>query len=57
MYQKGGYELGFVPKKTLAQLRHAIDKLPGMSVVLGEEEIMVTAMHKARRIHTTDYAS
>ena len=56
-YQKGGCELSFVPEKTIAQLRHAIDKLLGVSVVIGEEEKVVTAMHKSRRIHTTDYAA
>lgn len=55
-YQKGGYELSFVPEKTLVQLRHAINKLAG-TVVLAEEEKVLTAMHKTRRIHTTDYAA
>lgn len=56
-YQKGGTSLSHIPDKTLAQLRHAIDKLHGKVVVIANGETVVTAMHKTRRIHTTDYAA
>ncbi|MCA8947610.1 MAG: hypothetical protein KDB29_15345 [Planctomycetes bacterium] len=56
-YQKGGNDLNFIPRKTLKQLRHAIDKLDGKAAVFGEAEATVTVMEKTRRIHTTDYAA
>lgn len=56
-YQKGGSELSFITKKTLAQLRYAIDKLEGKAAVFGDGEATVTVMEKSRRIHTTDYAA
>lgn len=56
-YQKGGDELSFIPERMLIELRDALDKLKDVSVVLGEDNRVVTAMHKTRRIHVTDYAA
>lgn len=55
--QKGGTALSYIPHKTLAKLRHAIDKLSNTTVVLGKDERVITAMHKTRHIHMTDYAA
>ncbi len=55
--QKGGENFSYIPQKALAELRTAIDKLANKAVVFSEEGKVITAMHKTRRIHTTDYAA
>lgn len=52
-YQKGGTHLAFIPEKCLADLRRAIDKLSGITVVLGECDKVVTTFHKNHRTHKT----
>lgn len=56
-YQKGGCSMAYIPEKVLAQLRHAINKLDDVAVVLGESDAVVTAMHKRHRIHKTQYVA
>lgn len=54
-YQKGGENFAFIPEKVLAELRHAIDKLAKVRIVLGESDKVVTVMHEMRRVHKTQY--
>lgn len=56
-YQKGGANVGYMPEKTLTELRHAIDKLANVQILLGEQDRIITAMHETRRIHKTQYAA
>jgi hypothetical protein len=56
-YQKGGASVAYIPEKMLADLRHAINKLGDVAVVLGELDTVVTALHKKQRIHKTLYAT
>ena len=56
-YQKGGSYVGFIPEKKLAELRRAIDKLSGITVIYGNEDVAVTAMHQNKRIRRTRYAA
>lgn len=56
-YQKGGGNLGFIPAKTLANLRQAINTIGVVSVVLGESDKVITAFHQTRRVRTTKYAT
>ena len=56
-YQKGGCNFGYIPEKTLIELRRAIDKLAGVAVVFGDEGKIVTAMHQNKRVHKTEYAA
>ncbi len=55
--QKGGEEFAFMPDNTLAELRHALDKLQGIAVIIGEKDRVITAFHQSRRITRTNYAS
>ncbi len=54
-YQKGGECLTYIPAKVIADLRHAIDKLANVMLVLGQEDTVVTAMHENKRLHKTQY--
>lgn len=56
-YQKGGGSLCYINKRKLIQLRHAIDKLENLALVKGNEEKLLTVMHKDHRIHMTNYTS
>lgn len=56
-YQKGGANLGYIPEKIRADLRHALDKIRDVAVVFGESDKVVTALHKKHRIHKTPYAA
>lgn len=57
MYQKGGENLSYIPEKTLAELRQAIDRLANVRIVLGDADVLVTTMHKHRSVHKTQYAA
>ncbi|MET0029675.1 MAG: hypothetical protein ABW101_18740 [Candidatus Thiodiazotropha sp.] len=54
-YQKGGANIAYIPNKLLADLRKAIDKIGGVTLVLGESDKLVTAMHQNVKIRTTQY--
>lgn len=56
-YQKGGANFAFIPERTLADLRHAIDKLAKVRIVLGESDKVLTALHETRRVHKTQYVA
>ena len=56
-YQKGGAQFAYIPEKTLAELRHALDKLSGICLLMGESDTVITAMHQHRRITRTKYAA
>ena len=56
-YQKGGTQYAFIPEKTLAELRRAIDKLTGVCLLLGESDKVITAMHQNQRVRRTEYAA
>jgi hypothetical protein len=53
--QKGGECLTYIPAKMIAELRHAIDKLANVMLVLGDDDLVVTAMHVNKRLHKTHY--
>ena len=55
--QKGGSHIAYIDRKTLVQLRRAIDKLDGKVAVVGESEYVISVMPQTRRINTTDYAA
>lgn len=56
-YQKGRAQFVYIPEKMLAELRHPVNKLVGMALVIGEEEKVITAMHQHQRITRTEYAA
>jgi hypothetical protein len=56
-YQKGGAQFALIPEKTISELRHALDKLPGIALILGEKDCVITALHQTRRINRTNYTS
>lgn len=56
-YQKGGECLTYIPAKVIADLRHAIDKLTNVMLVLGEADVVVTAKHENKRVHKTQYTA
>lgn len=41
----------------LANLRRAIDKIANVSVVFGDSDTVVTALHETRRVRKTQYKS
>lgn len=47
--QKGGSVLSFIPDTVIAELRVAIDRCPGVSIVKGKQEQIVTAFHQRRK--------
>ncbi len=54
-YQKGGGEIAYIPEKELQELRHAVNKLDGITIVVGKEQKIITAMHQNEKIRTTEY--
>lgn len=56
-YQKGGSSLMYLPSKTLAELRHALDKIDRITMVAGDEDWIITAMHQTRKIRNTEIVS
>lgn len=54
-YQRGGTYVAFIPQKAIRELRKALDKLNGVSAIIGEKEQTVTAMHKTGAIRSTEY--
>lgn len=56
-YQKGGANVAFIPEKTIAELRYAIDKLAKIRLILGESDKVITAMHETRRFDKTQYVA
>ncbi len=56
-YQKGGANYGHIPERVLADLRRAIDKIANVSVVFGDSDSVVTALHETRRVRKTQYKS
>lgn len=56
-YQKGGENYGYIPEKILSDLRRAIDKISKVSVVFGDSDTVVTALHETRRVRKTQYKS
>lgn len=56
-YQKGGTSFAYITNKTLTELLHAIDKLPGLAIVCGESDRIITALHQHQQIKNTSYIS
>jgi len=48
-----GGNSGYIERKTLGQLRHAVDKLSKVAIVKGEQGRAITVEHMYRRIHCT----
>lgn len=56
-YQKGGATLTYIPEKKARQLRSAIDRIAQLALIKGDQDKIVTVIHKHRKIHTTEYLS
>jgi hypothetical protein len=56
-YQKGGSNLSYIPARTLADLRNAIDKLQRLALIKGTNDNGVTLLRMEKRIHKTRYAA
>ncbi|ACL72863.1 hypothetical protein [Thioalkalivibrio sulfidiphilus] len=54
-YQKGGAEILEIREEELKQLRKAIDRAGNICVVKGEQDRVVTVMHRNRRIKATQF--
>ena len=52
-YQKGGTEVLQIRKEVLAQLRAAVEHAGEVSVVKGEQNRVITVMHRYRRVKST----
>jgi hypothetical protein len=52
-YQKGGAEILEIREDDLKQLRQAIDRARNICLVKGEQDRVVTVMHRDRRIKAT----
>jgi len=55
--QKGGSMVSFIPDRLIAELRTAIDRCAGVSIIKAEDEVVVTVMHQGRRVATTDWTA
>jgi hypothetical protein len=55
--QKGGAMLCFIPDRTIAELRAALDRCSGVALVKGEGDAVVTAFHQNRKISHTEWAA
>lgn len=55
--QKGGAMHCFIPDRTIAELRAALDRCPGVALVKGERDAVVTAFHQHRKINHTEWAA
>lgn len=56
-YQKGGATLSWIPERVITQLRAALDKSSGMAIVKGEDDCIVTVLHRDRKIRTPELAA
>ncbi len=54
-YQKGGTDHLYISRKVMKALRHAIDKLEAVSLIIGEEDKIITVMHQSRKIRSTQF--
>lgn len=54
-YQKGGAEILEIREEELKQLRKAIDRAGNICVVKGDQDRVVTVMHRNRRIKATQF--
>lgn len=55
--QKGGSVVSFIPDRLIPELRAAIDRCTGVSIIKAEDERVVTVMHQSRRVATTDWTA
>lgn len=55
--QKGGSVVSFIPEQFISQLRTAIDRCAGISIVKANDESVVTVMHSHRRVATTEWSA
>ncbi len=56
-YQKGGANISYIPEKTLLELRQALNNLGNVQLILGEQDLIITAMHETRRVKKTQYST
>lgn len=47
--QKGGSTVCFIPDDVISELRAALDRCAGVSLVKGTQEEVITAFHQSRR--------
>lgn len=55
--QKGGNVVSFIPDRVISELRTAIDRCAGVSIIKAADEAVVTVMHQGRRVATTDWTA
>jgi hypothetical protein len=55
--QKGGAMLCYIPDRTIAELRAALDRCSGIALVKGERDAVVTAFHQRRKVDHTEWAA
>lgn len=55
--QGGGTTLSYISERQLTQLRQAIDRMSGVTLVKSPSETVVTIMHATRRISTTEFVA
>lgn len=53
-YQKGDTYVAYIPRKKVAELRRAIDKIASVTLIYDGSDRVITAMHQTRRIQSTD---
>jgi hypothetical protein len=53
--QKGGSIVSFIPDDVIHELRAALDRCAGVSVVKGAQEEIITAFHQKRRTKHTGW--
>lgn len=55
--QKGGGMLCFIPDRTIAELRAALDRCSGVALIKGDKDAVVTAFHQQKRVARVDWAA
>lgn len=55
--QKGGAMLCYIPDRSIAELRAALDRCSGIALVKGERDAVVTAFHQRRKVDHTEWVA
>lgn len=55
--QKGGSAVSYIPERLIHQLRAALDRCDGVSIIKAADESVVTVMHLDRRVATTQWSA
>lgn len=55
--QKGGSVVSYIPERLIHQLRAALDRCDGVSIIKADDESVVTVMHLDQRVATTQWSA